>query len=80
MTPTYTVVGSTIFQREHHPMTLTAAFVAVSLHRMTASYHLTEGDPRSLPTRLERAKVEMGLANELEAAIASITQPTERAA
>lgn len=78
--PTYTVCGSTVFQREHVPMTLTAARLAVSIHRMNASHWLTQNDERTLPARLGLAKEEMRLANELEAAIASITNPTEQKA
>lgn len=80
MTPQYTAMGGIIFQREHVPMTLHAARMAVSLHRMNASYQLTEGDARSLPARLALAKTEMALADELEAAIAEITQPERKAA
>jgi hypothetical protein len=70
----YLASGGVIFQREHVPMTMAAARLAVGIHRMNASYHLTQNDERTLPARL-------ALANELEAAIAEITQPqAERAA
>ena len=79
--PMYLANGGVIFQREHVPMTMAAARLAVGIHRMNASYHLTQNDERTLPARLALAKIEMALANELEAAIAEITQPqAERAA
>jgi hypothetical protein len=78
--PQYMASGGVIFQREHVPMTMRAAVLAVSIHRMNASYHLTQNDERTLPARLGLAKEEMRLAEELEAAIAEITTPMERAA
>ena len=78
--PQYIASGGVIFQREHIPMTLLAARLAVGIHRMNASRQLTENDERTLPARLAVAKVEMALADELEAAIAEITQPKERSA
>jgi len=78
--PQYIASGGVIFQREHAPMTMAAARLAVGIHRMNASYHLTQNDERTLRARLALAKVEMALANELEAAIAEITQPLARAA
>ena len=80
MTPQYIASGGVIFRCEHVPMTLLAARLAVSIHRMNASYQLTQNDERTLPARLAVAKVEMALADELEAAIAEITQPRARAA
>lgn len=73
--PTYTASGGCIFQREHRPMTIQAATIALSIHRMTASHWLTTGEERTLTARLALAKTEMALANELEAAIAEITRP-----
>ena len=78
--PTYIASGGVVFQREHVPMTMAAARLAVGIHRMNASYHLTQNDERTLPTRLCLAKEEMRLANELEAAIHEITQPERQAA
>lgn len=78
--PQYTVSGGVIFQREHIPMTLLAARLAVGIHRMNASYQLAQTDERTLAARLALAKVEMALADELEAAIAEITNPKERTA
>lgn len=80
MTPQYTVSGSVIFAREHVPMTLERARMARAVHLANASYHLTQNDERTLPARLALAKIEMALANELEAAIAEITQPERQAA
>jgi len=80
MTGTYTASGGVVFMYEHRPMTMAAARSAVAVHRLNASYHLTQNDERTLPARLGLAKVEMALANELEAAIAEITQPVARAA
>lgn len=78
--PTYIASGGVIFQREHTPMTMAAARMAVAVHRMNASYQLTQNDERTLTARLALAKTEMALANELEAAIAEITQPERLAA
>lgn len=61
-------------------MTMAAARLAVGIHRMNASYHLTQNDERTLAARLALAKTEMALANELEAAIAEITNPERKAA
>lgn len=80
MTPQYTASGGVIFQREHVPMTLLAARLAVGIHRMNASYQLTQTDERTLAARLALAKVEMALADELEAAIAEITKPERKTA
>jgi hypothetical protein len=76
----YTVVGSIIFQREHVPMTMAAARLAVGIHRMNASHWLTTGEERTLAARIALARTEMALANELEAAIHEITHPMEQAA
>ncbi len=76
----YTASGGVVFQREHTPMTMAAARLAVGVHRMNARHWLTEGENHTLATRIALAKTEMALANELEAAIAEITQPTARAA
>lgn len=78
--PTYLASGGVIFQREHTPMTMAAARLAVGIHRMNASHWLTNGEKRTLAARLALAKTEMALANELEAAIAEITQPERLAA
>ena len=78
--PMYLASGGVIFQREHVPMTMAAARLAVGIHRMNASYHLTQNDERTLPARLALAKIEMALANELEAAIATITQSEQKEA
>jgi hypothetical protein len=79
--PQYIASGGVIFQREHAPMTMAAARLAVGIHRMNASHWLTTGEERTLAARLALAKTEMALANELEAAIAEITNPqAERAA
>ena len=78
--PTYIASGSVVFQHEHRPMTMEAARMAVSVHRLNASYWLTEGEERTLAARLALAKPEMALANELEAAIREASQPMERAA
>jgi hypothetical protein len=78
--PTYLASGGVVFQREHVPMTMAAARLAVGIHRMNASYHLTQNDERTLPARLALAKTEMALANELEAAIAEITNTERKAA
>lgn len=78
--PQYIASGGVIFQREHIPMTLLSARIAVSIHRRNASRQITESDKQTLPARLAVAKVEMALADELEAAIAEITQPKERSA
>ncbi len=79
--PTYIASGGVIFQREHVPMTMAAARLAVGIHRMNASHWLTTGEERTLAARILLAKTEMALANELEAAIAEVTQPqAERAA
>lgn len=78
--PQYIASGGCIFQREHVPMTMEAARAAVSLHRLNATYWLTEGEERTLATRITLAKTEMALANELEAAIAEIMNPLEQAA
>lgn len=80
MIPTYSASGGCVFQREHVPMTMHAAHLAVSIHRMNASHWLTNGEERTLPARLALAKTEMALANELEAAIREASQPMERAA
>ena len=77
--PTYFAMGGCIFQREHRPMTLEAAVVAVTVHRLNASYQLTQNDERTLPARLGLAKEEMRQADELEAAIAAITEQKEAA-
>jgi hypothetical protein len=61
-------------------MTMHAAVIAVSIHRMNASRWLTNGEERTLPARLALAKTEMALANELEAAIAEVLNPMEQAA
>ena len=76
--PTYLASGGVIFQREHTPMTMAAARLAVGIHRMNASYHLTQNDERTLPARLGLAKIEMALANELEAAIRAVTQSEQK--
>jgi hypothetical protein len=76
----YVASGGVIFAREHTPMTMERARWAVTVHRLNASYQLTEGEERTLAARIALAKVEMGLADELEAAIASINQPMEQAA
>jgi hypothetical protein len=78
--PEYIASSGVIFQREHRPMTMAAARLAVGIHRMNATYHLTQNDERTLAARLALAKVEIALADELEAAIAEITQPLARAA
>lgn len=80
--PQYIASGGVIFEREHRPMTMTmaAARLAVGIHRMNATYQLTQNDERTLAARLALAKTEMALADELEAAIAEITQPAARAA
>lgn len=78
MTPTYTASGGVVFQREHVPMTMLAATLAVSIHRMNASHWLTEGEERTLAARIALAKEEMRLANELEAALGQITNPIEQ--
>jgi hypothetical protein len=80
MTPQYIASGGVVFQREHRPMTMAAARLAVGIHRMNATYQLTQNDERTLAVRLALAKTEMALADELEAAIAEITQPAARAA
>jgi hypothetical protein len=78
--PQYIASGGVIFEREHRPMTMAAARLAVGIHRMNATYQLTQNDERTLAARLALAKTEMALADELEAAIAEITQPVARAA
>ena len=78
--PTYIVSGGMIFQREHVPMTMAAARLAVGIHRMNARHWLTTGEERTLTARLALAKTEMALASELEAAITEITQPERLAA
>ncbi len=78
--PQYIASGGVIFEREHRPITMAAARLAVGIHRMNATYHLTQNDERTLAARLALAKTEMALADELEAAIAEITQPAARAA
>jgi hypothetical protein len=79
--PQYIASGGVIFQREHVPMTMAAARLAVGIHRMNASHWLTTGEERTRAARILLAKTEMALADELEAAIAEITQPqAERAA
>lgn len=78
--PQYIASGGVIFKREHVPMTMAAARLAVGIHRMNATYQLTQNDERTLAARLALAKTEMALADELEAAIAEITQPAARAA
>ncbi len=78
--PKYIASGGVIFEREHRPMTMAAARLAVGIHRMNATYQLTQNDERTLAARLALAKTEMALADELEAAIAEITQPAARAA
>jgi hypothetical protein len=78
--PQYIVSGGVIFEREHRPMTMAAARLAVGIHRMNATYHLTQHDERTLAACLALAKTEMALADELEAAIAQITQPVARVA
>jgi hemoglobin-like flavoprotein len=72
--PIYTVHGSTIFQGEHYPMTMLAARVAVGVHLSNAANQLAGDDERTLPTRLVIANVEIGLANELQTAIDTVTQ------
>jgi hypothetical protein len=78
--PQYIASGGVIFEREHRPITMAAARLAVGIHRMNATYQLTQNDERTLAARLALAKTEMALADELEAAIAEITQPAARAA
>jgi hypothetical protein len=78
--PQYIASGGVVFQREHKPMTMAAARLAVGIHRMNASHWLTTGEERTLAARIALAKTEMALANELEAAIAEINQPVARAA
>jgi len=78
--PQYIASGGVIFEREHRPITMAAARLAVGIHRMNATYQLTQNDERTLAARLALAKTEMALADELEAAIAEITQPRARAA
>ena len=78
--PTYLASGGVIFQREHVPMTMSAARLAVGIHRMNANHWLTTGEERTLGARIALAKTEMALANELEAAIREASQPMERAA
>ena len=78
--PMYLANGGVIFQREHVPMTMATARLAVGVHRMNARHWLTEGEERTLAARIALAKTEMGLADELEAAIAEITQPERKAA
>lgn len=78
--PQYIASGGVIFQREHIPMTLLAARIAVGIHRMNATHQLTQNDERTLAARLALAKTEIALADELEAAIAEITRPVARAA
>jgi len=76
----YIASGGVIFRGEHVPMTMAAARLAVGIHRMKASHYLTTGERGTLRARLTLAKVEMALADELETAIAEITQPLARAA
>lgn len=78
--PQYIASGGVIFEREHRPITMAAARLAVGIHRMNATYQLTQNDERTLAARLALAKTEMALADELEAAIAEITQPAARVA
>jgi len=78
--PMYLALGGVIFQREHVPMTMAAARLAVGIHRMNASYQLTQNNERTLAVRIALAKTEMALANELEAAIREITQPEQKEA
>ena len=78
--PQYIASGGVIFQREHRPITMAAARLAVGIHRMNVTYYLTQNDERTLAARLALAKVEIALADELEAAIAEITRPVARAA
>ena len=78
--PQYIASGGVIFEREHRPMTMAAARLAVGIHRMNATHQLTQNDERTLAARLALAKIEMALADELEAAIAQITKPVSRAA
>ena len=78
--PQYIASGGVIFEREHRPITMAAARLAVGIHRMNATYHLTQNDERTRAARISLAKIEMALADELEAAIAQITQPVARAA
>ena len=78
--PTYLASGGVIFQREHTPMTMSAARLAVGIHRMNASHWLTTGEERTLAARLALAKTEMALANELEAAIRAVTQSEQKEA
>jgi hypothetical protein len=59
---------------------MAAARLAVGIHRMNATYHLTQNDEQTLAARLALAKVEIALADELETAIAQITRPVARAA
>lgn len=80
MTPTYTACGGVIFQREHVPMTMEAARVALSVHHLNASHWLTNGEERTLAARLALAKTEMALADEMASAIAEIEQPKLEAA
>lgn len=77
--PTYIASGSVVFQREHHPMTMAAARLAVGVHRMNARHWLTTGEEQTLATRISLAKTEMALADELESAIAEITNMKEAA-
>ena len=72
---TYMASGGVVFQREHRPMTMAAARLAVGVHRMNARHWLTEGEERTLAARIALAKTEMGLADELEAAIKAASQP-----
>ena len=78
--PQYIASGAVIFGREHRPITMAAARLAVGIHRMNATYHLTQNDEQTLAARLALAKVEIALADELETAIAQITRPVARAA
>lgn len=78
--PQYIASGGVIFEREHRPITMAAARLAVGIHRMNATYYLTQNDERTLAARIALAKIEIALADELEAAIAQITRSFARAA
>ena len=80
MTPMYIASGGVVFQREHAPMTMAAARLAVGIHRMNANHWLTTGEERTLAARIALAKTEMALANELEAAIREASQPEQKEA
>lgn len=82
MAPVYFAMGGVIFVREHAPITLDKAYTMRAVHMANAAHWLTEDGAFSRTARLQMAKIEQSLADEMDAAIAAVrsAQPLLEAA